>query len=171
MNDNQKSRRKSQSGGSQTDSKLRLTSSQKQEIREAFNLFDLEGIGVIEIEQLKIPLRALGFEPTKDDMRKIRQQYDNEGKGVIDFSGFLSLMTLKMLEKESEEDICKAFQMFDCSNQGRITLNDLKKVAKIVGEKMTDEELQEMIDEADRNGDGVIDQVEFIRIMKRTNVI
>ncbi len=60
----------------------------------------------------------------------------------------------------------------------------MKRVAKELGENLTDEELQEMIDEADRNGDGmpytsctdlisigVVDEDEFLRIMKKTNMI
>jgi Ca2+-binding EF-hand superfamily protein len=46
----------------------------------------------------------------------------------------------------------------------------LKRVSKELGENLTDEEIQEMIDEADRDGNGVIDQDEFLRIMKKTNL-
>ena len=45
-----------------------------------------------------------------------------------------------------------------------------KRVAKELGENMTDEELQEMIDEADRDGDGEINEDEFLRIMKKTSL-
>ncbi len=57
--------------------------------------------------------------------------------------------------------------MFDGDGTGRITFKNLKRVAKELGENLTDEELQEMIDEADRNGDGEIDEDEFLRIMKK----
>eukprot|EP00408_Alexandrium_pacificum_P021329 CAMPEP_0171194414 /NCGR_PEP_ID=MMETSP0790-20130122/20878_1 /TAXON_ID=2925 /ORGANISM="Alexandrium catenella, Strain OF101" /LENGTH=72 /DNA_ID=CAMNT_0011659613 /DNA_START=77 /DNA_END=295 /DNA_ORIENTATION=+ len=43
-------------------------------------------------------------------------------------------------------------------------------VAKELGERMTDEELQEMVDEADRDGDGEVNEEEFLRIMKKTNL-
>ena len=45
-----------------------------------------------------------------------------------------------------------------------------KRVAKELGENMTDEELQEMIDEADRDGDGEVNEEEFFRIMKKTSL-
>jgi hypothetical protein len=61
----------------------------------------------------------------------------------------------------------KAFRLFDGDGTGRITFKNLKRVAKELGENLTDEELQEMIDEADRNGDGEIDEEEFLRIMKK----
>ncbi len=60
--------------------------------------------------------------------------------------------------------------MFDDDDTGAISFKNLKRVAKELGENLTDEELQEMIDEADRDGNGVIDQDEFLRIMKKTNL-
>merc|ERR1712051_567766 len=50
------------------------------------------------------------------------------------------------------------------------SFKNLKRVAKELGERMTDEELQEMIDEADRDGDGEVNEEEFLRIMKKTNL-
>ena len=52
----------------------------------------------------------------------------------------------------------------------QISFKNLKRVAKELGENMTDEELQEMIDEADRDGDGEINEEEFLRIMKKTSL-
>ena len=49
-------------------------------------------------------------------------------------------------------------------------MKNLRRVARELGETMTDEELQEMIDEADRDGDGEISEEDFIRIMKKTNL-
>jgi Ca2+-binding EF-hand superfamily protein len=60
--------------------------------------------------------------------------------------------------------------LFDDEGSGVISFKNLKRVARELGENLTDEELQEMIDEADRDGNGVIDQDEFLRIMKKTNV-
>ena len=48
----------------------------------------------------------------------------------------------------------KAFRLFDPNGTGRITFTNLKRVATELGENLTDEELQEMITEADRDGDG-----------------
>ncbi|EWC79278.1 caltractin [Plasmodium falciparum UGT5.1] len=52
----------------------------------------------------------------------------------------------------------------------QIIKKNLKRVAKELGENITDEEIQEMIDEADRDGDGEINEEEFMRIMKKTNL-
>jgi hypothetical protein len=53
---------------------------------------------------------------------------------------------------------------------GKISFKNLKRVAKELGENLTDEEIQEMIDEADRDGDGEVNEEEFYRIMKKTSL-
>lgn len=79
-------------------------------------------------------------------------------------------MTVKMAERDPREEILKAFRLFDDDNSGKISLRNLKRVARELGETMTDDELQEMIDEADRDGDGEISEEDFIRVMKKTNL-
>ncbi|XP_062513887.1 uncharacterized protein LOC134189586 [Corticium candelabrum] len=147
-----------------------LTEEQRQEIREAFDLFDTEGTGVIDAKELKVAMRALGFEPKKEEIKKMIAEVDREGKGSIDFNDFLHLMTSKMAEKDPKEEILKAFRLFDDDQTGKISFKNLKRVAKELGENLTDEELQEMIDEADRDGDGEISEQEFLRIMKKTSL-
>lgn len=63
--------------------------------------------------------------------------------------------------------MCKAFKLFDNDNTGKISFKNLKRVALELGESLTNEELQEMVDEADRDGDGEIDEEEFLRVMKK----
>jgi len=172
-------------GPSQKIKKFELTEEQKQEIREAFDLFDTDGSGTIDAKELKVAMRALGFEPKKEEIKKMISDIDKDGSGTIDFAEFLEMMTAKMGEKDSREEILKAFRLFDDDETGKISLRNLKRVAKelgvtvliaphrllpFAGENMTDEELQEMIEEADRDGDGEINEDEFLRIMKKTSL-
>lgn len=64
--------------------------------------------------------------------------------GTLDFNDFLTLMTTKMSEKDSKEEILKAFRLFDDDETGKISFKNLKRVAKELGENLTDEELQVM---------------------------
>ena len=185
--------------------KLDLSEDQKADVKEAFNLFDTAGTGVIDTKDLKVAMRALGFEPRKEEIKKMISEVDKENSGQLSFDNFLSLMSTKMAEKDTKEEILKAFKLFDDDETGKISFQNLKRVAKELGENLTDEELQvslipsihnkkiyfgtyntwfqqalnvifhifdlqEMIDEADRNGDGEVDQDEFLRIMKKTSL-
>ncbi|KAL3816380.1 hypothetical protein ACHAXA_008350 [Cyclostephanos tholiformis] len=147
-----------------------LTEDQKQEIREAFDLFDTDGSGTIDAKELKVAMRALGFEPSKEEIRNLISQINRDGSGTVNFAEFLTMMTTKMGERDSTEEMIKAFRLFDDDETGKISFRNLKRVAVELGENITDEELQEMIDEADRDGDGEVSQEEFIRIMEKTNL-
>lgn len=60
--------------------------------------------------------------------------------------------------------------MFDHDENNKIGFKDLERVAKELGENLTEEEIQEMIDEADLDHDGEINEAEFLRIMKKTSL-
>ncbi|XP_026191119.1 caltractin [Cyclospora cayetanensis] len=147
-----------------------LTEEQKQEIRDAFDLFDTDGSGCIDAKELKVAMRALGFEPKREEIRKLIAAADADGTGTIEFSEFLSMMTQKILARDPKEEMLKAFRLFDDDGTGKITFKNLKRVAKEIGENISDEEIQEMIDEADRDGDGEINEEEFLRVMRKSNL-
>jgi len=76
-----------------------LTEEQRQEIKEAFDLFDTESTGVIDAKELKVAMRALGFEPKKEEIRRVLQEIDKSGEGAIRFDDFVDIMTQKMVGK------------------------------------------------------------------------
>lgn len=90
-------------------------------------------------------MRALGFEPKKEEIKKMISDIDKDGNGTIDFNEFLDMMTAKMSEKDSKEELMKAFRLFDDDETGKISFRNLKRVAKELGETMSDEQLSEMI--------------------------
>jgi Ca2+-binding EF-hand superfamily protein len=112
-------------------------------------------------------MRALGFEVKKEELKKMISDIDNDGNGSIEFGEFLEMMTGKMGEKDTREDIEKVFKLFDDDNTGKISLRNLRRVAQELGENIDEEELQDMINQADRDGDGAINVDEFYRIMKK----
>ena len=70
---------------------------------------------------------------------------------------FLTMMARKMKDTDSEEEIREAFKVFDRDNNGFISAAELRHVMTSIGEKLTDDEVDEMIREADQDGDGRID--------------
>ena len=87
-------------------------------------------------------MRALGFEPKKEEIKKMIVEIDKEGSGRLDFNDFLKLMNSKLNEKDTKDEIMKAFRLFDNDETGKITFKNLKRVATELGENLTDEELQ-----------------------------
>ena len=123
--------------------------------------------GAIDVRELKAAMRALGFEIKNDELKKMVTDVDTDGSGIIEFNEFLGMMTGKMGEKDSREDIEKVFKMFDDDSTTKITFKNLARVATELGEEIDDEEMQDMLNQADRDGDGAINMDEFYRIMKK----
>ena len=110
---------------------IELTEDQKNEIREAFDLFDTDGSGTIDAKELKVAMRALGFEPNKEEIRRLIEQVDQDGSGNVDFKEFLKMMTTKLSERDSHEEMIKAFRLFDDDETGKISFRNLKRVAMV----------------------------------------
>lgn len=136
-------------------------------MKEAFNLFDTDNSGTIDVRELKAAMRALGFEVKKEELRKILDDLGKDGHAEITFDEFQSINAERMGSRDSKEEILKVFKLFDEDNSGCITFRNLKRICQELGEDLTDEEMQEMIDEADRSGNGRVGPEDFYRIMKK----
>eukprot|EP00802_Teleaulax_amphioxeia_P011180 Tamp_11210.p2 GENE.Tamp_11210~~Tamp_11210.p2 ORF type:complete len:216 (-),score=49.12 Tamp_11210:71-718(-) len=143
-----------------------LSDEQMQEIREAFDLFDTDGSGFVDVRELKIAMRALGFDVKKSEVREMVAEITKPDAESVDYDEFVQLMTVKMASRDSKHEILKVFKLFDDDHTGKISFSNLKRVIHMVGERLTDDEIQEMIDEADRDGDGELGEEEFYRVMK-----
>merc|ERR1712147_313600 len=133
-------RNMSRRGAAKKKAKGGLTEEQIEEIREAFNLFDADNSGAIDVRELKAAMRALGFEVKKEELKKMISDIDNDGNCSIEFSEFLEMMTGKMGEKDTREDIEEVFKLFDDDNTGKISLRNLRRVAQELGENIDEEE-------------------------------
>ncbi len=79
---------------------------------------------------------------------------DADGNGPIDLPEFCTSMARKMKDTDSEEELQEAFRVFDKDGNGFISAAELRHVMLKPGEKLTDEEVDEMICEGDIDGDG-----------------
>lgn len=119
-------------------------------------MFDKDGDGTITTKELGTVMRSLGQNPTEAELQDMINEVDADGNGTIDFPEFLTMMARKMKETDSEEEIREAFRVFDKDGNGFISAAELRHVMTNLGEKLTDEEVDEMIREADIDGDGQV---------------
>merc|ERR1711937_564594 len=77
------------------------------------------------------------------------------------------MMTARKQGEDTREDLLKVFKLFDDDKTGTVSFKNLKRVCQELGENMTDDELKEMMDWADKDGDGVLNEDEFINAVMR----
>lgn len=118
-------------------------------------MFDKNGDGSISTAELGEVMRSLGHAPTEESLRVMIDEVDADGNGNIDFAEFLTLMARRMKAKDSETEILEAFKVFDKDGSGKISVTELREVMTSLGEKLTEGEVEEMIKDADIDGDGV----------------
>ncbi|KAG0342845.1 hypothetical protein BG000_000608 [Podila horticola] len=85
------------------------------------------------------------------------------------FNDFVIIMTPGN-EQFEQDELSRVFQLFDPQGKGYIRMEDLKRIAGELGIPMSDLQLEEMIDEADRDGNGAVTAEEFGRVMKKTGL-
>lgn len=158
-------------------------------VTHQFNLFDLDKDNKIDYHELKVAMKALGFDLPKPEILAILQThgspstppplpnsnnqqqqqhttYNNSSSSrlLLPFPQFQTVMAQKILARDPREEILRAFELFDEGGKGKINLGDLRRVARELGEGLEEEELAAMIEEFDLDGDGAIDREEFLGI-------
>ena len=146
--------------------KNEITEDQKREIKEAYESFEDGGINP---KELKLAMKALGFDPKNEDVGRILAQVEKKGKKPVEFEEFVDLLIEKP-NKDPKVEMEKAFRILTEDGKDKITVKSLKKICVDLGENITEEELQEMITEADKDQDEEVGLDDFVQIMKKTNM-
>ncbi|XP_033764297.1 calmodulin-like [Pecten maximus] len=143
-----------------------LTDNQLAEFKDTFKLFDKDGDGTIDSKDIGILIRSLGAAPTQAQLKDMMKDVDPTGHGTVDFQDFLECMIRFLPDgHDEEEEILNAFQTFDKGNNGLISAAEIRHALVNLEEKLTDEEVDELIREADPDGDGYIRYSEFVKVL------
>merc|ERR1711937_795771 len=127
-----------------------LTSDEVEEIKEAFDLFDTDSSGAISVSELTSAMKSLGFDVKHAVVFQMIAELDADGSGEIEFEEFLDMMTARISDRT-----------------GEVSLDNMKRVAKELGEDISPQELQEIIQRADLDGDGALTLDDFYQVMTK----
>ena len=142
------------------------TSSEVYEIKEAFNLFDTDKSGTIDVQEFKDALNNLGLDDNNGAFIQLLDNIDANKSGKVDFDEFVNLLTVHGSDLTTKEDLERVFTYFLGDDKGdKIDINHLRDVCELLGEKLSDEELEEMIFRADVDKDGKVSFDEYYNIM------
>ncbi|KAJ2226884.1 hypothetical protein GGF40_004243 [Coemansia sp. RSA 1286] len=151
--------------GQAAEPKAPFTESQLKELKDTFNEFDKDGNGSISREELELAMKTILGSEVQINAEELIRAVDKDGNGEIEFEEFLSLMAQYYNTSSEEDELREAFKVFDKNGDGVISADELRQVMTSLGERLTSEEVSEMIREADVDGDGNINYEEFSKMM------
>lgn len=133
-----------------------LSEEQMTAFKEAFQIYGTHGELTIASKDLGKVMRALGTNPTESELVDFTTELDPEGMGSIDFPAFVPVMKRKLKDSDTIEELFEAFKVLDKEGIGRIPSDEFRYLMVTMGEKMREEEVDDMVKEADGRGDGFI---------------
>merc|ERR1712066_886850 len=138
-----------------------VTDAELDSFKETFMMFDKDGDGTVSTKELGAVMRSLGNNPTIEELEELIDDADRDGSGSVDFKEFVELMIKRESEKETIDDLKQVFRVFDKDGNGYVSTSEIKFVLNSVGLHFTDEEIVEMVQEADIDGDQHVSFDEF----------
>ena len=146
--------------------KYGLTKNEILKLKEAFDLFDINGKGIIGTDELKKNLNDLGIMSKNTDIYRLEEDDVKE----IDFNKFVELFGAKPACK-NEEEAKKLYSVFlgDYDINKKLSVNDLMRVANELELELAQDEIEEMIRSLNPETPDCISFEEFYRIMSKMN--
>ncbi|XP_018025537.1 troponin C, isoallergen Bla g 6.0101 isoform X3 [Hyalella azteca] len=137
-------------------------------LKRAFDSFDQEKRGAISTEIVATILKMMGQTVNRQILKQVIEEVDVDGSGELEFNEFVLLATKFMNEEDEEEmkkELKEAFRLYDKNGEGFIPTAVLREILKELDDKLTDEELDGMVEEIDADGSGTVDFDEFMDMM------
>ncbi|XP_047485078.1 troponin C, isotype gamma isoform X5 [Penaeus vannamei] len=137
-------------------------------LRKAFDAFDTDKKGAINVETISTILRMMGVKVSEKNLQEIIAEVDEDGSGELEFEEFCALAAKFLIEEDEESlkaELKEAFRIYDKQGDGYITTKVLKEILRELDNKLTEEDLDGIIDEVDEDGSGTLDFDEFMDMM------
>lgn len=132
--------------------------------KECFMLFDKDGNGKINVSELGTMVRALGQMPTEAEVQSLIKNVVRDNKFTL--TDLVAVMKkLDMERRDVDNELRDSFRVFDRDGSGYISAAELRHVMTNLGEKLTDSEIDEMINEIDVDGDGQVNYEDVVALI------
>lgn len=145
----------------------KLSQKQLKEYREAFVMFDTDKDEFLNTKELLPAMRAVGYNPNSVilDLIKEKDVDSEDGIAKINFDEFVRIVCQQIRYTYTSDDIIEDFKMIDTNGDGNISKSELQTYLSSLNMPYLDEEIEEMVNEADLDNDGTINYQEFILMM------
>ncbi|XP_050304524.1 calcium-binding protein E63-1 [Anthonomus grandis grandis] len=152
--------------------KQEFSEKELKELRTAFDLLDRNQDGKVTTREFKIMLNNLGIDLKEDKVEALIKCASHAGKELIDENDFLKFVKqiqemcpIRMKSGEDDQDLLAAFKVFDMDNDGFITKDELRIAMEMIGEDVTEDQLDHIMEVADTDKDGKINYKEFSHLL------
>jgi calcium-binding protein CML len=141
------------------------------EVEQVFRKYDANGDGKISAEELAAVLRALGAPPGPGEVRRMMEEMDADRDGFVDLTEFIAFHCAGEEDEDgaaaaaSEAELREAFRMYDADRNGLISVRELHRVLRQLGDKCSVADCSKMIRSVDADGDGSVNFDEFKKMM------
>lgn len=147
-----------------------LSPEELDELLDAFKEFDTDQDGFISYKDLGACMRTLGYMPTEMELIEISQHIKMRMGGRVDFEDFVQMMGPKLREETAHmvgvRELKIAFREFDVNGDGEISSAEMRQaIAGLLGEQLKAQEVDEILQDVDLNGDGRVDFDEFVMML------
>ncbi|KAM6115406.1 calcium-binding protein 4 [Pterocles gutturalis] len=147
-----------------------LSPEELDELLDAFKEFDTDQDGYISYKDLGACMRTLGYMPTEMELIEISQHVKMRMGGRVDFEDFVQMMGPKLREETAHmvgvRELKIAFREFDVNGDGEISGAEMRAaIAALLGEQLKAQEVDEILQDVDLNGDGRVDFDEFVMML------
>jgi len=136
-------------------------------LKKCFDGFCVDG--AIHVDTIGTILSMMSLRVKPSALKDIIDEVDEDGSGYLEFEEFCVLSARFLVDPEDEESMKKelreAFRIYDKAGNGYITDTALKEILRELDSKLTDEELDGIIEEIDEDGSGTVDFDEFMEMM------
>uniref|UniRef100_A0A669C4X4 Calmodulin-like 4a n=1 Tax=Oreochromis niloticus TaxID=8128 RepID=A0A669C4X4_ORENI len=133
--------------------------------KECFSLYDKNQNGKINNKDLITVMRCLGTSPTPGEIRRHLQVHKIEKSAEVDFSTFLSIMHRQIQQEDPKVEILEALKMTDKQKKGYIEASELRAKLTMLGEKLTNKEVDDLFREAHIKSNGMVKYEEFTAML------
>ncbi|RUS89671.1 hypothetical protein EGW08_002592 [Elysia chlorotica] len=141
------------------------TALKREELQEAFTM-NCSAENTIPPSKLGIVIRSIGRAPTEAQLQSLCREFESKGVRALNCQQVEAIINKYGFLPETPDALREAFRIFDKEGNGLISASELRHILCNLGEKLTDEEVDEMVREADLTGDGQINFEEFVRILE-----
>lgn len=161
----------------------KLSAEQKTTIQEVFSLFDHDDNNTIMLKEVPVALRTIGLHLEDDEMKDVMEDLESNIKPfkpdrnksstlpVVTFTYFSTIVESLVRDVDDERETREAFQAFDREGEGTLLAVELRHILTSLGDKLTEEEVDELLDEVDMDTQGRVDYVKLAKVITSKEIL